>query len=80
MNETSPYSHVHAPHDVGYFVTTTTQFDLVPMTGNHTLLSVRATHLLRIDPVLYWAPLARWAIRANVTRVLSDIQARAESQ
>ena len=79
MNETSPYAHVHAPHDVGYFITTTTRFDLAPLPGGRTRLTARARHLLRIDPVLYWEPLARWAIHANVTRVLGDIKARAEA-
>ena len=28
-----------------------------------------AMHILRIDPVLYWEPLARWAIRSNSRRL-----------
>ena len=79
MDEASPYAHVHAPHDLGYFVTTTTSFDLEPLPTGGTRLTVRAAHLLRIDPALYWEPLARWAIHANVTRVLGSIKAQAEA-
>lgn len=78
MIEASPYAHVHAPHDLGYFVTTSTSFDLEQLPTGGTRLSVRASHLLRIDPALYWEPLARWAIRANVTRVLASIKVQAE--
>lgn len=78
MDEASPYAHVHAPHDLGYFVTTRTSFDLSPLPTGGTRLTVHAAHVLRIDPVLYWEPLARWAIHANVTRVLTSIKAQAE--
>lgn len=78
MEEMSPYRRVHAPHVSGYFVTGDTRFELVPLSGGGTRLTVRASHLLRIDPVPYWEPMARWAIRANVTRVLRSIREQAE--
>lgn len=76
MHEMSPYREVHAPHVSGYFDTLDTRFDLRPLPGGGTRLTVSATHVLRMDPVLYWEPLARLAIRMNVTRVLADIDAR----
>nr|MDQ4086886.1 hypothetical protein [Pseudomonadota bacterium] len=78
MEEMSPYRRVHAPHVIGYFETSTTRFDLEPLPGGGTRLTARAAHVLRLDPVLYWEPLARWAIRANTARVLADLKARSE--
>ena len=78
MEEMSPYRHVHAPHVNGYFSTAETRFSLTSAVQGHTLLTVDATHVLRIDPALYWEPLARLAIRLNVSRVLEDIRAKAE--
>lgn len=78
MEEMSPYRRVHAPHLSGYFETSATAFDLEPLPGGRTRLTVRATHTLRIDPALYWEPMARWAISQNVRRVLRSIKGRAE--
>lgn len=78
MEEMSPYRRVHAPHVSGYFDTIDTRFDLTPMGGGRTRLTARSTHILRIDPVLYWGPIARWAIGQNVGRVLRDIRDKAE--
>lgn len=78
MEEMSPYRRVHAPHVSGYFETSETSFELVPLPGGGTRLVAGATHTLRIEPVLYWAPVARWAIRENVARVLTDIRDKAE--
>ncbi len=80
MEEMSPYRQVHAPHLNGYFDTGETRFVLDPLPGGGTRLSITATHVLRIDPALYWGPIARWAIRENVDRVLADIAARAVRQ
>jgi hypothetical protein len=77
MEEMSPYRKVHAPHLEGYFDTTQTSFTLRTLPNGSTLLTARATHILRIDPVLYWEPIARWAIKQNVNRVLADIKAKA---
>lgn len=78
MEEMSPYRHVHAPHVNGYFTTAETRFSLTTLAGGRTRLTVEAAHVLRIDPALYWEPLARLAIRFNVSRVLWDIRAKAE--
>jgi hypothetical protein len=78
MEEMSPYRRVHAPHVVGYFETGETRFDLMPLPNGGTRLSIAAEHRLRIDPVPYWAPIARFAIRDNVDRVLRDVAAKAE--
>lgn len=79
MEEMSPYRRVHAPHLHGYFVTDTTTFELTPLRSGGTRLAARSTHRLRIDPALYWEPLARWAIGMNVTRVLESIKGAAEN-
>lgn len=78
MEEMSPYRRVHAPHLNGYFETDTTSFELKPLSSGGTRLVAQATHRLRIDPALYWEPLARWAIKMNVTRVLQSIKGMAE--
>ena len=78
MEEMSPYRKVHAPHVDGYFITGDTRFSMTPLAGGRTRLTIEAAHILRIDPVLYWDPIARWAIRTNVRRVLIDAKAKAE--
>jgi hypothetical protein len=79
MDEYSPYPHVHAPHVNGYFETGWTRFDLQPLPGGRTRLVVTATHTLRLDPVLYWAPMVRWGIDQNNARVLRHIRTTAET-
>jgi uncharacterized membrane protein YhaH (DUF805 family) len=78
MHELSPYEHVHAPHVIGYFRTTDTSFELVPRADGGTDILERTAHELRLDPVLYWLPLARWVIHENNTRVLNHIRRQAE--
>jgi hypothetical protein len=80
MEEMSPYRKVHAPHVSGYFVTGDTSFSLTSLSNGKTRLKIEAAHMLRIDPVLYWEPIARWAIRVNVQRVLEDAKLKAERQ
>ena len=80
MEEMSPYRRVHAPHLHGYFETDTTRFEIETLAAGKSRLTVHASHRLRIDPVLYWEPLARWAIGKNVTRVLESIKGAAERQ
>lgn len=79
MEEMSPYRRVHAPHVSGYFETAETSFELDALPGGGTRLTARASHTLRMDPVLYWEPMARWAIRQNVERVLLDLKQKAEA-
>lgn len=78
MKEMSPYRHVHAPHVDGYFETGETQFELSPIGDDQTRLTIRAAHRLRIDPVVYWEPIARWAASSNTRRVLRDMKFKAE--
>lgn len=80
MEEMSPYRKLHTPHLVGYFDTGETRFDLAPLPGGRTRLTATADHVLRIDPAPYWEPIARWAIKRNVTRVLTDIRTDAEAR
>lgn len=78
MEEMSPYRRVHAPHVQGYFLTGETRFELTPVSERQTRLRVISEHRLRIDPVPYWEPIARLAIRLNVGRVLKDIKQKSE--
>jgi hypothetical protein len=78
MHELSPYEHVHAPHVVGYFRTLETSFELVRRPDGSTDVNERTSHELRLDPILYWMPLARWVIHQNNARVLSHIRRQAE--
>lgn len=79
MRELSPHKVVHAPHTVGYFDTEWTSFELEPTAGGGTRLIERAEHRLRLEPVIYWAPITRWAIRENNARVLAHIRRTAET-
>jgi hypothetical protein len=78
MRELSPYEHVHAPHLVGYFRTTSTSFELVRRPDGGTDIIERTSHALRLDPVPYWLPMARWIVRQNNARVLQHIRSHAE--
>jgi uncharacterized membrane protein YhaH (DUF805 family) len=78
MRELSPYENVHAPHVIGYFRTTYTSFELVPRADGGTDIVERTSHELRIDPVPYWLPMARWIVRQNNARVLEHIRSHAE--
>lgn len=80
MREMSPYEHVHAPHVVGYFRTTGTSFELVARPDGGTDLIERTSHELRLDPVLYWLPMARWIVNENNARVLAHIRRHAEQR
>jgi hypothetical protein len=78
MREMSPYEHVHAPHVVGYFRTISTSFELVERPDGHTDIIERTAHELRLDPALYWLPMARWIVNQNNARVLAHIRRHAE--
>jgi hypothetical protein len=78
VRELSPYDHVHAPHVVGYFTTTVASFELQDRGGHMTTLTLRSTHVLRLEPALYWLPLVNWAVEANKARVLRHIRLLAE--
>jgi hypothetical protein len=78
MRELSPYEHVYAPHVAGYFRTTSTSFELVPRSDGGTDLVEHTWHELRLDPVPYWLPMARWVVHENNARVLEHIRSHAE--
>lgn len=78
MTEMSPYRHVNAPHVSGYFETGETRFEIEPLRGGRSRLTIVAAHRLHIDPVSYWEPIARWAAKSNTRRVLDDLKAKAE--
>jgi hypothetical protein len=78
MHELSPYSHVHAPHVVGYFATRTMSFELKPQPDGRTEIIERTSHALKLDPVFYWLPFARWIVHENNMRVLEHIRRQSE--
>jgi hypothetical protein len=78
MRELSPYAHVHAPHVSGYFSTSYTSFELLPRADGGTDIVESTAHELRLEPVLYWLPLARWVVNENNARVLAHIKRNVE--
>jgi hypothetical protein len=80
MREMSPYAHVHAPHVRGYFHTGETSFELQPLASGRTRLLETTAHELRLDPALYWLPMARMVIDQNNARVLANIRRTAERE
>src|SRR5262249_11910137 len=78
MRELSPYRHVHAPHVVGYFRTTYTSFEIVPRADGRSDIVERTSHELRLEPIFYWLPMARWIVHENNARVLAHIRRQAE--
>jgi uncharacterized membrane protein YhaH (DUF805 family) len=78
MHELSPYRNVHAPHVRGYFQTLYTSFELLPEPGEKTRIVERTGHEMKLDPILYWLPMARWIVHENNSRVLADIKLKAE--
>lgn len=80
MRELSPYAHVNAPHDGGYFRTRDVRFTLSPLPDGRTRLTLASHHDLDLEPALYWMPMAQWAVRTNTRRVLRHLRRQAESQ
>jgi hypothetical protein len=80
LRELSPYEHVNAPHVHGYFRTSNAQFDLTPLPGDKTSLTLTTNHELDIEPGAYWTPIARWVTHQNKVRVLTYFKALAESR
>jgi uncharacterized membrane protein YhaH (DUF805 family) len=78
MRELSPYEHAHSPHVVGYFVTTSTSFELLPVAEGRTQIVERTAHELKLNPVFYWLPLTRYIVHLNNTRVLTHVARLAE--
>jgi hypothetical protein len=78
MREMSPYAHVNAPHVHGYFRTVATTFAIVPLANGRSLVREHTEHELRLDPILYWMPFARWIIHENNARVLDAVREHAE--
>ncbi len=79
MHELSPYQHVNAPHVKGYFRTSYTSFAIIPLGNGRCRVVENTRHELKLDPVLYWMPFARWIIHDNNMRVLSHIQHQSEA-
>ncbi|MGH6925144.1 MAG: DUF805 domain-containing protein [Propylenella sp.] len=80
MRELSPYENVNAPHVVGYFRTLSTSFELFERADGTTEIVERTAHQLRLDPILYWLPLARWVVHQNNQRVLTHVQGQTEER
>jgi hypothetical protein len=80
MRELSPYRHVHTPHLQGYFRTTLTSFEIVPRADGGSAIIERTSHELKLEPAVYWLPLARFVVHANNARVLEHIRRAAEAR
>ena len=79
MREFSPYQHVNAPHQIGYFKTLDARFTIAPLADGKTRLSLATRHELDLEPALYWTPFAIWATHANKARVLRHFRQQAEA-
>src|SRR5262249_15258369 len=79
MREMSPYRHVMAPHVNGYFKTLDALFTITPLANGLTRLTLTTHHQLRIEPALYWSPIAEWATHVNKVRVLRHFRDQAEN-
>jgi hypothetical protein len=79
MREFSPYQHVNAPHQSGYFKTLDARFTITPLADGKTRLSLATRHELDLEPALYWTPFAIWATHANKARVLRHFRQQAEA-
>lgn len=79
MRELSPYGRVEAPHAEGYFSTSHTSFEITSLGDGRSRLTLRADHILALEPTFYWEPLSRWAIASNSRRVLAHVARRAEA-
>jgi hypothetical protein len=79
MHELSPYAEVHAPHVAGSFRTTSASFELTPRPDGKTDLVERTTHELKLEPALYWLPMARWVVAQNGARALTHVRRKAEA-
>ena len=78
MRELSPYAELNTPHSIGYFFTKETSFELIPSESGGTQLIERTSHILKLEPALYWLPLASVMIDQNNARVLAWIKHQAE--
>jgi hypothetical protein len=80
LREMSPYEHVHAPHAVGYFKTSLTSFEILRRPGRAVEVVLKTSHEIRLDPILYWMPFARYMVAQNNARVLAHIKRSAEGK
>jgi hypothetical protein len=76
---TQPLPSSASPHATGYFRTVLTRFDLVPQANGGTQIVEHTSHVLKLDPVLYWLPMTRWIVHLNNTRVLRHVKRQAEA-
>jgi hypothetical protein len=78
MHKLSPYSEVHTPHVRGYFLPLSTSFELVRLTDGRTEILEHTSHALRLEPIFYWLPFARWIVHENNAGVLAHIRHQSE--
>jgi hypothetical protein len=57
----------------------TARFDLTPLPGGRTRLSLTTAHELDVSPSIYWLPIAKWVTHQNKVRVLSHFARLAEA-
>jgi hypothetical protein len=51
-----------------------TSFELVAITDGRTEILEHTSYALRLDPIFYWLPFARWIVHENNGRVLTHIR------
>ena len=79
LRELSPYSGLQTPHLLGYYHTGAAAFLITPLTDGRARLTLRTSHVLKLDPAPYWLPFAKWAVRENKLRVLAHFKRVAEN-
>lgn len=79
LRELSPYGEIRTPHMAGYFTTRYARFNITPVGNGRTKLSLETLHTLKLEPALYWTPIAQWAVHENKTRVLTHFAQQAET-
>jgi hypothetical protein len=79
LREFSPYGEIKTPHTAGYFTTRYARFDITPLGDGRARLSLETLHDLKLEPALYWTPIAQWAVWENKKRVLAHFAKQAEA-
>ena len=65
---------------IGYFRTMSGSFELLSKASGRTQVLEGTAHEPRLDTLLYWLLLARWAVEQNIAPLLLNLKRRAESE
>lgn len=69
---------VYAPHVHGFFQTKGGSFRIERVSATQSRLVEHTQHRLRLEPLAYWLPIARWVVQQNHDRVLQHVKHSAE--